>query len=71
MSAARRFHAFCPVQHFDASKWPGWTIVGKELVGHTAGVRARVGDGRADRFMNHTALSSGKGYEGYHLTRPA
>jgi hypothetical protein len=71
VSAARRYHAICPVQHFDASKWAGWSIVSKELLTHSAGVGAHVAEGRIDRAYPTRGTSTGVAREVYHLTRCA
>ena len=54
---------------YEARRWVGWQIVGKEMVTHPAGVEAHIAEARWDKFHPARATSSGRGYEGYHLER--
>lgn len=69
--STRKLHALCPVDRYVASAWAGWTVVGVELVEHTAGVAARVADSRTNRAWPELAISSGKPYQAYYLVRNA
>lgn len=57
--------AVCPVRHYIASAWAGWTIVSTETVLHTPGVYARGGDRSGGK-----GPSSGDPVAIYHLSRP-